>query len=369
MATCQRKGSITGFIMAMGKKLSPLLFGVVLMIGLLAYLNWPEDNVAQAVAQRATPVKTFIVENRLFPVTIDALGTANANESVTLTAQVTDTVTQVKFDDGDTVEQGQLLVQLNDTEEVARVAQLQVSLDEAKRQLIRIKNLARTSAASQQLLDEQQALVKSLEAQIAVANAQLADLQIRAPFSGKLGIRQVSVGSLVRPADEITTLDDISVIKVDFNVAENHLASMAVGQKVTATSVAYPGREFMGEITAIDSRIDPVTRSILARAMINNASADLRPGMLMSVTIEKQVLDTLVVPEEALVPNGDKQFVYVVGEDNLVAEREILIGERRPGWVQVVSGLTSGEHIITEGTLRVRDGSLVKVLNQPTQES
>ncbi|NVK54484.1 MAG: efflux RND transporter periplasmic adaptor subunit [Alteromonadaceae bacterium] len=355
--------------MALGKKLSPLLFGLVLLVGLLAYLNWPQQISSQDIAQKQTPVRVFAVQKRLFPVTIDALGTAKANESVTLTAQVTDTVTEVRFDDGDEVTAGQLLVQLNDVEEVARVAQLQVNLEEAKRQLNRIKNLARTSAASEQLLDEQQALVKSLDAQISVANAQLADLQIKAPFSGRLGIRQVSVGSLLRPADVITTLDDISVVKVDFNVAENHLASMAVGQKITAKSVAYPGRDFSGEIVAIDSRVDPVTRSILSRALINNPQAELRPGMLMQVTIEKQVLDTLVVPEEALVPNADKQFVYVVAENNVVSEREVMIGERRPGWVQITDGLSIGERIIVEGTLRVREGSQVKVLNSDTLES
>ena len=355
--------------MALGKKLSPLLLGLVLLVGLLAFLNWPQEQAGQTMAKKLTPVKVYEVSNKLFPVTIDALGTATANESVTLTAQVADTVSRVLFDDGDKVEAGQLLVQLNNKEEIARVAQLQVSLEEAKRQLSRIKNLASTSAASEQLLDEQQALVNSLEAQIAVANAQLADLQIKAPFNGRLGIRRVSVGSLVRPADEITTLDDISVIKVDFNVAENHLASMALGQKVTATSVAYPGREFSGEITAIDSRIDPVTRSILSRAIINNPEAELRPGMLMQVTIEKQVLDTLVIPEEALVPNADKQFVYVVAENNVVSEREVMVGERRPGWVQIVNGLNAGEQIIVEGTLRVRAGSEVRVLNRDTLES
>ncbi|GGF69150.1 efflux RND transporter periplasmic adaptor subunit [Alteromonas lipolytica] len=355
--------------MALGKKLSPLLLGLVLLIGLLAFLNWPQEQTGQRPAKKLTPVKVYQVTNQLFPITIDALGTAKANESVTLTAQVADTVTRVLFDDGDKVKAGQLLVQLNNKEEIARVAQLQVSLEEAKRQLSRINNLAKSSAASEQLLDEQQALVKSLEAQIAVANAQLDDLQIKAPFSGRLGIRRISVGSLVRPADEITTLDDISVVKVDFNVAENHLASMAIGQKVTATSVAYPGREFSGEIAAMDSRIDPVTRSMLSRAVINNPDSALRPGMLMQVTIEKQVLDTLVVPEEALVPNADKQFVYVVAENNVVSEREVIVGERRPGWVQIVKGLNRGEQIIVEGTLRVRDGSEVRVLNRDTLES
>lgn len=355
--------------MALGKKLSPLFVGLILLIGLLGYLNWPSEGGKKTKAVRTTPVKVFSVDYRLFPVTIEALGTANANESVVLTAQVTDTVTELNFEDGDSATRGQLLVQLNNKEEVARVEQLEISLAEAKRQLKRVNNLAKTSAASEQLLDEQQALVNTLKAQITVANAQLADLQIRAPFAGRLGIRQVSVGSLLRPADVITTLDDIQIIKVDFNIAENHLSSIKLNQKITATSVAYPDKVFSGDIVAIDSRVDPVTRSILSRAIINNPKGELRPGMLMSVTIEKQVLNTLVVPEEALVPNFDKQFVYVVAENNVVEEREVILGERRPGWVEIVDGLRVGELIVTEGTLRVRNGTVVKVLNSNAQES
>ncbi len=343
--------------------LSPLLIGVVLLVGVVVFLNWPTEQVAEQNGSRATPVKTAIVATQAFPITIESLGTAIANESVTITAQVTETVKAINFEDGDSVVKGEVLVQLNDAEERARIEELKANIAEAKRQYTRIVDLRQSNATSEQLLDEQQARVKALEAQLDIAIAQRDDLRISAPFSGLLGNRAISVGSLVQPGNTITTLDDISVVKVDFNIAENHLASVTKGQTLTASSVAYPGIEFEGVITNIDTRLDPVSRSIRIRATIDNKSTRLRPGMLLTVVVEKRVLNTLALPEKALVPVQDKQFVYVV-KDNVAHQTEVQIGERRPGLVQIVNGLSSGEEVITEGTLRVRNQSPVNVLNR-----
>ncbi|MCZ8529478.1 efflux RND transporter periplasmic adaptor subunit [Alteromonas sp. PRIM-21] len=343
--------------------LSPLVLGVLLLAGVVAYLNMSQEESKASAGTRATPVKTAVVSSQAFPITIESLGTATANESVNITAQVTDTVKTINFDDGDKVVEGELLVQLNNTEERARVEELKANIDEAKRQFTRIADLRQSNATSEQLLDEQQARVKALQAQLDVALAQLNDLQVRAPFNGLLGNREISVGSLIQPGDTITTLDDISQIKVDFSIAENHLASVAKGQTVSASSVAYPGEEFTGKITNIDTRLDPVSRSIPVRATIDNQDSRLRPGMLLTVVVEKRVLSALVLPEKALVPVQDKQFVYVV-KDNVAHQTEVEIGERRPGQVQIISGLSEGDEVITEGTLRVRDQSPVNVLNR-----
>ena len=348
----------------MSKKsfLSPLLVGVVALGAFLIYINLPAEESSSGGGRLPSPVRVTVVAEQTFPVTIEALGTANANESVTITAQQTDRVTDVKFDDGDTVKTGQLLVQLNNDEELARIVELEANIVEAKSQYERVVNLAKTRAASQQILGEQQAKLKGLEAQLDVAKSQLDELQIRAPFAGLLGIRNISKGSLVQPGDAITTLDDISIIKVDFSVAEGQLASLSPGQRVIARSVAYPGEDFEGTIATIGSRIDPVSRSVLVRAHIKNEPVKIRPGMLLQITLEKQVLETLVIPEKALVPIQDKQYVFVVNND-VVEQREVIIGERKPGIVQVIDGLVSGERIITEGTLRVQEGSAVRVLN------
>jgi membrane fusion protein (multidrug efflux system) len=350
-------------------KFTPLLIGVIALVGFLVYINLPAEEMQnQGRANSATPVMVEQAEQREFPIVVEALGTAISNESINISAQRSQTVTKVLFDDGDLVNARQPLLELNNRAEKARLNELNINVTEARRQLERIKGLAKQSAASEQLLDEQESRVKGLIAQREVAKANLQELIVTAPFSGRLGIRQVSVGSLVRPGDTITTLDDLSIMKVDFSIAENHFSSLKNGQNVAATSVAYPGEIFTGKITNIDSRIDPRTRSIQIRATIPNPDLKLRPGMLLQINLEKRVLNALVVPESAVVPESDKQFVFVVGSDNKAVKTQIQLGERKPGWVQVLGGLAANQSVITQGTLRVRDGSSVRVLNKQGDE-
>jgi len=344
-------------------KFSPLLIGVVALVGFVIYLNWPAEE--KAAPQRfggATAVVSAIAETQAFPIIVEALGTAVANESVNLTAQQAEIVKSVLFEDGDIVKKNQLLIELSDREEKARVAELAITIAEARRQLNRIKGLAKKSAASEQLLDEQRARVDALEAQKDVVDAQLSELQVRAPFAGRLGIRQVSIGSLVRPGDVISTLDDLSILKVDFSISESHFASVANGQSIVATSIAYPGEAFTGLITSIDSRIDPITRAIQVRAQIPNGDLKLRPGMLLQINVEKRVVDALVIPENALIPEGESQFVFVVDEESKARKTKVIIGQRKPGWVQILDGIAAGQEVIVEGTLKVRDGGEVKVV-------
>ena len=348
--------------MATQFRFSPLLVAVLLLAGLLVYLNLPEEQTQQRPRAGSTPVTLHQVQQAEFAVVVEALGTARANEAVTITAQQSEIVQRIAFDDGELVEANQLLLTFNNREELARVNELEVNLQEAKRQLARVTNLARESVASEQLLDEQEARVKALKAQLEVANAQLAELEVRAPFAGKLGIRQVSVGALVDPGDVITTLDDLHKVKVDFSISESHLPTVALGQPVEARSVAYQDLVFAGQITSIDSRVDPVTRSIQIRALIDNPDLQLRQGMLLQINLQKQMLNTLVVPERALLPVEDKQYVFVV-EQGKAVRKEVIVGRRKPGLAQIISGLESGENVVVEGTLRLRDGSAVSVLN------
>ena len=226
----------------------------------------------------------------------------------------------------------------------------------------RIANLAKNNVASEQLLDEQQAEVNALRAEMNVLKTQMGALEVRAPFDGLLGLRQVSVGALVRPGDAITTLDDLSIIKVDFNIAEVHLPSVAIGQNIRATSIAYPDEIFEGKIVSIGSRVDPATRAIQIRANINNQDFKLRPGMLLQINLQKKMLTTLTLPEASLVPVEDKHFVFVVNGET-VTRKQVTIGLRKPGKVQIVSGLNEGELVVIEGALKLRHGSKVKVLN------
>lgn len=347
--------------MLKGLKLSPLFIAAAAFIVLVAYLYLPQEQIQETQTQGLTPVTVHVIKTEAFPVTIEALGTAKANESISLTAQTTDTVQSIEFDDGDVVKRAQLLLTLNDNEEKARLNELDINLQEAKRQLTRISNLAKESAASEQLLDEQQARVKALKAQMDLVRAQLNQLEIRAPFDGVLGVRQISLGALLKPGDLITTLDDIAIIKLDFSISESHLPTVAIGQTIEATSVAYPDQVFTGEISSIASRVDPITRSIPIRANIKNQQLKLRPGMLMQIVLQKTVLQTLVLPEQSLVPVEDKQFVFVV-VDNAVVRKEVKVGRRKPGYVQIEGGLKEGDKVVVEGTLRLRDGSKIRVL-------
>jgi len=321
-------------------------------------LYLPKEASQQVRQSSATYVKVHNTTEEEFEVVVEALGTGKANESVFITTQTSDLVEKIHFDDGDIVKQGQLLLELNDAEEKARLAALDANLQEALRQLKRISNLAKNNVASEQLLDEQQARVNVLNAQMDVAKTQLNELLVTAPFDGVLGVRQISVGALVTPGSVVTTLDDLSVIKVDFDIAESHLASVAIGQSIRATSIAYPGKVFEGQITSIASRVNPATRSVQIRAKIKNEELKLRPGMLLQILLQKQVLKTLVLPEVVLVPVEDKQFVFLV-QDNQVTLVEVKVGLRKPGKVQILSGLQAGDMVVTEGTLKLRNGSKV----------
>lgn len=345
--------------MSKRKLFSPLVFALVVTAALALYLFMPKQADNQNRQRPPTPVKLQSVKHQQLPIIVSALGTAKANESVTITAQETDTINKILFDDGDLVDKDQPLVYLTAEEEKARVNELKINLKEAKRQLKRIEELAHENVASVQLLDEQQARVDSLTAQLEVTKSKLRDRSIKAPFSGLLGVRQVSIGALVRPGEVITTLDDLSTIKVDFNIAEEHLPSIANQQPITATTIAYPDRVFSGTISNVSSRVDPVTRAVHVRALVTNPDLALRPGMLLKVTVKKQTLDALIVSESALVPIEDKQYVYRVDNDNVARQVEVKIGVRRPGLVQIVEGLNDGDKVVVEGTLRLQDGSKV----------
>jgi membrane fusion protein (multidrug efflux system) len=182
---------------------------------------------------------------------------------------------------------------------------------------------------------------------------------IRAPFDGRVGLRRVSVGTLISPGTVITTLDDTRVIKLDFSVPENALATVREGLTVRASAPAFPGRSFSGRVASIDSRVDVNTRSVMVRALLANEDGALKPGMFLSVALANDERDALVIPEEALTPEAERQYVFVVA-DGKAERREVRIGGRRPGSVEILAGLNTGEQVIVEGTQKVRDGGAVQ---------
>lgn len=334
--------------------LSLVVLIIALFVGYL-FLFSGDDEIEQR-RDMTQPVVIHNVGMVEFRDVIEGLGTAQASESVDIMARVTQNVRALHFNDGDDVTEGQLLVALNDREEQARVQELEFRLAETQRQLNRLRELAAENAASRSMIDEQEVRVEQTLAELEVARTRLAEMTIHAPFAGRLGIRQISRGSLVRPGDVITTLDNISPIYVDFSVPEIYLPSLATGQRVSGLSSAYPGRDFEGRIVSLASRVDPITRSIQVRASLPNENRELRPGMLMRVRLERQVDTALMVPESAVTPIRNEFIVFKVNEDNIVERTNVEIGRRQPGWVEILEGLSEGDVIVREGVVRLRDG-------------
>ncbi len=317
------------------------------------------DLPAAGEAAPATAVVTVTAATEPWRDSIEALGTARANESVTLTAKVSETVRKVAFDSGDVVRAGDVIVDLSSGAPLAGLEEARAAYQEAERQLARGLELAPTKIISESQLDTQRSTRDAAKARMDVVRAQLSDRVITAPFDGVLGLRQVSPGALVTPGTAIATLDDISLIKLDFQVPERFLAVLERGQDVTARSGTYAGREFAGVVTSVDSRVDPVTRSVIARAEIPNPDRLLRPGMLMSVQVFLKPRQAIVVPEIAVVQVGTESFVYRVKADGTVERAVLALGSRRQGAVEVTSGLAVGDRIVVEGTVKLREGGRV----------
>lgn len=310
-------------------------------------------------------VRTVVLAPGEWQDSVQALGTAKANESVTVTAKVSESVQKVNFDSGDYVEAGQVLVDLTGQVQLAGLEEARAAFKEAEQQLKRGEELAAKNLIPGSQLDTQRATRDAARARMDQVRAQLSDRVITAPFDGVLGFRKVSAGTLVTPGTEITTLDDISVIKLDFTVPEIYLSSLAPGLAVSARSAAWPGKRFDGTITTIDSRVDPVTRAIIVRAALPNPEALLRPGMLLSVEVASAPRETLVLPEIAIGSIGARQFVYRVEADGSARQVRIKLGGRRAGEVEVLEGLEEGQSVVTDGLVKMRDG--IKVLAKAPQ--
>ncbi|HUL82069.1 MAG TPA: efflux RND transporter periplasmic adaptor subunit [Gammaproteobacteria bacterium] len=291
--------------------------------------------------------------------TVEALGTAQANESVTINAKVTDTVRRVNFSDGDYVESGAVLAELTNQEEEASLAEARANLDDAQNELRRQQDINTRGLGSKSALDSARSKEAAQQARYNAVVARLKDRLILAPFGGLLGFRQVSPGTMVSPNTSITTIDDISTIKLDFTVPESFLATMVPGARVIAQSVSYPGRNFEGLVKTVGSRIDPITRAATVRAHVPNADHALRPGMLLTVQVLTAQHLALVVPESAVFQVQNRAYVYRV-EDFVAHQLQVETGGRHFGTVEILSGLSDGDLIVIEGIVKLREGIKVR---------
>jgi membrane fusion protein, multidrug efflux system len=324
----------------------------------------PQGGTALRRTPAVTAVEVATVQPRVMDLRAEAVGTAHARESVLITASVSDTIDAIYFEDGQPVEQGDVLAVLNHNEEEAELKAAQATLAEQQREVKRLRGLIATNAVSQSLLDERLTLQETAEHRVAAAQARLRDRTIRAPFAGVLGLRQVSPGALVSPGTVITTLDAIQTMKLDFAVPAIHLGRLAPGQTVRARSPAFPGREFTGKVMSIDSRVNEVDRSIQVRAELPNSDGAIKPGLLLHVELIFAQRETLTVPESAIVPMRDRHYVYRLdGEPPRPSLQEVSIGVRRPGVVEIVAGLEAGQRIVSRGTHTINPKSVLNIVN------
>ncbi|QTH64871.1 efflux RND transporter periplasmic adaptor subunit [Psychrosphaera ytuae] len=340
---------------------NPLFWIVLLLSGMLAFVFWPQEAQQGGRGFGGAPlVEVKAVERQTFNDEVAALGNAQANESIELKAEQTVRVTDVHFDDGEKVEQGTLLVTLRHDQEKALIAELDATLKEQRRQLTRLRNLEKQSATAASAIEQQQSLLDATEAKRKVAIANYQEKFIKAPFSGLLGLREISPGQLVTTNTTITTLDDISKIKVEFQLPEKYLNKVKVGQRVNAKHIAF-NTPFIGQVDSIGSRIDQTSRAFTVRALFDNAQGALRPGMLLQLALVFESNKALVIPESAIVPINNDHFVYVLNADDTVSRVKVEIGKRKPGIAEVLSGLEAGTKVVHKGVLKIRDGAQVKV--------
>ncbi len=311
-------------------------------------------------------VEVAPVETGLVVRSVEAVGTLRANEAVTLRPEIAGRVSAIEFEEGQPVTAGQLLVSLDDSVHAAEVREKEADRALAQIEFARAEQLVSARAAPAEAKDRALAELQAAEAAVDLARARLAKTELRAPFSGVIGLRRVSVGDFVSAGQELASLVEIDPLKVDFRVGEIHLAELSLGQDIEVQVDAFPGEHFAGRVYAIEPLVDVNGRAILVRARLPNQEARLRPGLFSRVEL---IVDTaaaaLLVPEDAIVPRGDQHFVYRLVEGHALLT-EVVLGKRQPERVEIVQGLAADDVVVTAGQLKLRDGVAVTPVESTT---
>ncbi|MDM3870996.1 efflux RND transporter periplasmic adaptor subunit [Porticoccus sp. W117] len=357
------------------KKTIMTLVALALVAAVLVWQPWQQGGAKAKASKpsRAVPVTVVAAEQRPFSLKTQALGTLSSRESVAITANVSEKVASIHFEDGQRVERGDILVMLEQGEEQAQLSLANIELADQQRETKHLEKLRQSNSISQNVLDARRTQLEAARQRIREVQASIQDRTLKAPFSGVLGLRRVSPGALVSPGTLIVTLDDVTTMKLDFSVPAIYLSVLQEGMDIAVTARVFEGRRFSGQVTTIDSRIDPVSRSIQVRAQLPNPDGLLKPGMLMEVELVKEQQLSIVLPEVTVVSLQDRHFVLVVSENDggkwVANRRDVKIGGREYGLVQVLAGLEAGEQVVLEGVNRVRTGSAVTIKQAANAES
>lgn len=310
----------------------------------------------------ATTVEVYSVKPVQMAQGITAVGSLRSDESVTIRPEVSGRIIEIGFREGERVNKGATLIRFDTSVQRAELEQAQANLGLSKSRLERSRDLFAKGVVSTQARDEAESNFKVAEANYDLAKARLSKLEIKAPFSGIVGLRTVSVGDYVKDGQDIVNLEEIDPLKVDFRIPEIYLKHVKAGQTLQITLDAFPGLTFTGRVFAINPLVDVSGRSIVIRAQIKNEGARLRPGMFARVRLLfGEEHDSLAVPEQSLIPVGDDQYLFKV-VDGRAQRAKVEIGQRRDGRVEVLQGVLAGDVVVTAGQLKLRDGMPVSIL-------
>lgn len=320
-------------------------------------------SAAAQDANKAVSVEAAKVVAAPLSEEVTAVGTLLSNEAVTVSAEIAGRLKEIHFEEGRAVEKGAPLFTLDDSVYRAQLADAEAKLTLAEQTHQRTTQLFKNKYATAQSADEATSNLAVSTATVELARVQLEKTRITAPFSGIVGLRHVSAGEYITAGQALVNLEAIDPVKADFRVPEKFLPAIRVGQTIRIKVDAFPDDNFEGKVYAIDPRLDVAGRSLLVRAMVPNSDQRLRPGLFARVTVFLQLKeDALSVPEQAIVPQGDDQFVFKI-VDGKARMTKVVTGTRREGRVEIVEGLAAGDEVVTAGQLKIRDGSAVSVVN------
>lgn len=349
----------------LGKVLGPWMKPMI-KDACLVYLDMKPGR--QGGGERVVDVEAVRVTTGTMTRRITTIGKLRANEEVMLRSEMAGRITEISFKEGEAVEKGDVLIRFEDADVAAEVTLAEAELTLRKADYERIAKLRSQNIESVKKFDEVKAHLATAEAKLEKAKAQLEKTKIIAPFSGNIGLIDVSVGAYVQAAQDLVRLVDNSPIKIDFKVPEQNVHDVGVGQTAEMTLDGFPDEIFIATVASVDASLDAVSHSLSLRATNPNDNGRLRAGMFASISlIVGEKGNTIMVPESAVTRDGEREFVWAV-QSGRAGRRRVITGTREKGKVEIIQGLRNDELVVTAGQIKLGEGTSVNVTNLESLE-